>query len=102
MSENTYFIGAIISNFQGTLTLKNLAKALEMTPAELIGAMEKDPGLQKKFDERSAKLLEIDRRARKLLGNGEFMKPQKGFGDRCDRLLMNRQFMRREQAQMKR
>ncbi len=82
--------------------MKNLAKALEMTPGELINVMKNDPELQSKFNERAAKLLEIDRRARSMLGDGEFMKPKKGFGDRCDRLLMNRQVLRREQAQMKR
>jgi hypothetical protein len=44
----------------------------------------------------------MQQRARGLRGDGEFMKPQKGFGDRCDRLLMNRQSVRREAVAPKR
>jgi hypothetical protein len=102
MSTNTYFIGVIISNFEGDLTMENLARALEMTAGELASVMRAEPELRKKFDERSSKLAETNRRARGMLGEGQFMKPMKGFGDRCDRLLMNRQFVRREAAAMKR
>lgn len=96
MNPESYFIGVIISNFEGDLTIKSLALALEMKPAEVAKIIEGEPELRRKFDERSAKLLEINRRARRMLGDGEFMKPKKGFGDRCDRLLMNRQIVRRQ------
>jgi hypothetical protein len=102
MTPNTYFIGVIISNFEGSLTIKNLAKALEMSPGELITTMEKEPELNRKFNERAAKLTETNRRALKLMGDGEFMRPRRGFGDRCDKLLMRRQVMRRERAEVKR
>ena len=94
--ENTYFIGVIISNFEGELTMENLGRALEMEPAKLAKVIESDQDLKRKFDERSKKLSEIQQRARSLRGDGEFMKPRRGFGDRCDRLLMNRQIVRRQ------
>lgn len=94
MTENTYFIGVIISNFEGDLTMENLARALEMEPAQLARTIESDPDLRRKFDERSSKLEAIRQRARGLRGDGELMKPKRGFGDRCDRLLMNRQIVR--------